>query len=686
MARLKLLSTMVSGVEARITTLRNEINRHNHAYYVCSQPTISDAEYDLLMSELIRLEEEHSHLISEDSPTQRVGQDKNDGFEQVEHRYPMLSLSNTYNYQEVEEWYRRVSKDLGEAFEVCAEIKYDGLSISLVYEDGKLVRAITRGDGVSGDDVTANVRTIRSIPLTLMGDYPRGVFEIRGEVLLPYTEFARINKEREENGEALFANPRNAASGTLKQLDPQIVSKRRLDAYLYHIPGEIKISDSHYEQLKRCAEWGFKVSPQTVLCRSYQDIIAFLDKWDKDRQTLPVATDGVVLKVNSITQQDRLGYTSKSPRWAIAYKFSAERSTTVLQSVDYQVGRTGVITPVANLRPVAISGTIVKRASLHNADFIASLDLHIGDVVGVEKGGEIIPKIVSVDITNRPPEAQAITFPKVCPACGTLLIRVDGEVAYTCPNEADCIPQKIGQIEHYTSRKATDMRIGKETAELLVNCQLVKSIPDLYRLTMLNLLTLPGFQRRSAQKLLQSIANSRRTTPYPRVLYGLSIRYVGETVAKTLAKAFPSIDLLARQTVDDLCAIPDIGTVIAQSVVEYFSSEENRLMIEELKALGVQLEVDEAQTAKAPESDLLANQSFVITGTFTHHSREEYRTLIERYGGKVLSSVSGSTNYLLSGEKVGPSKLQKATQLGVTILIEEDFLRMIGQEPPTLLL
>ncbi len=671
---------MEQAIEHRLAALRTEINRHNVAYYVEAMPTISDREYDLLMSELLALEAEYPNLVTPDSPSQRVGSDRNEAFEQVAHRYPMLSLGNTYNYDEVREWYERVSKDLGEAFEVCAELKYDGLSISLIYEGGLLVRAVTRGDGTYGDDVTSNVRTIRSIPLRLSGaDYPES-FEIRGEILLPFAEFERINRERAERGEPLFANPRNAASGTLKQLDAKVVSARKLDAYLYYIPGEDRLPDSHYERLQMCLSWGIKVSREMQLCSSLDEVLAFLDKWDKERLTLPVATDGVVLKVNSISQQAKLGYTAKSPRWAIAYKFAAERVATTLERVDYQVGRTGAITPVANLAPVQVSGTIVKRASLHNADFIKALDLHIGDTVYVEKGGEIIPKIVAVDVDQRPVIAEAVIFPEVCPACATPLERIEGEAAYFCPNQIACMPQQMARVEHYCGRKAADIRIGPETIDLLFEHKLLSGIADLYKLKVEDLITLPGFQRRSAEKLVESIAASRLNAHFPAILFGLGIRYVGETVAKNLARALGSIEVLERQSEEDLCSIPEIGAVIARSVVAFFADERSRLLVDELRAQGVCLALSEDERPALVEGSPLAGKTVVISGTFTQHSREEYKTLVEQHGAKVASSVSSKTDYLLAGDKMGPSKLAKARELDITILTEDDFLSLIGEK------
>lgn len=678
---------MEPAIEARILALREEIQRHDVAYYLESKPTISDPEYDMLMLELHRLEGLYPELITPDSPTQRVGSDRNAAFEQVAHRYPMLSLSNTYNYDEVGEWYQRVAKDLGDKpFEVCAELKFDGLSISLIYEGGELQRAVTRGDGVYGDDVTLNVRTIRSIPLSLLGEGYPGSLEVRGEVVLPFAEFERINKERQERGEALFANPRNAASGTLKQLDPRVVSERRLDAYLYYVPGQPELSDSHFERLNLCRSWGLKVSEATRLCQSLEEVLAFLAHWDEARHQLPVATDGVVLKVNSLPDQERLGYTAKSPRWAIAYKFAAERVATTLESVDYQVGRTGAITPVANLAPVVISGTTVKRASLHNADFIGSLNLHIGDTVLVEKGGEIIPKIVGVDTAQRNPLSQPVIFPDSCPSCATLLERVEGEAAYFCPNRLSCLPQQMARVEHYCGRKAADIRVGPETIDLLFEHGLIQGIADLYRLEVEQLMSLPGFQRRSAEKLIESIESSKERASFPALLYGLGIRYVGETVAKNLARAYGSIELLSRQTEEELCTTPEIGAVIARSVVAFFADERSRQLVEELVAFGLPFELREQERPETIEGSPIAGKSFVISGTFTHYSRDEYKNIIEQHAAKIVSSISSKTDYVLAGDKMGPSKLAKASDLGITILTEEDFLNLIALAPPQLLL
>lgn len=669
-------------VAARIAQLREELQAHNHAYYVLSAPTITDFEFDQRLKELERLEQAHPEYITPDSPTQRVGADRTEGFVQVAHRYPMLSLANTYSYDEVREFYQRVAKDLGhEDFTIAAELKYDGLSISLIYEDGLLVRAVTRGDGTFGDDVTANVRTIRSIPLRLHGeDYPSQL-EVRGEILLPFVEFDRLNSEREAAGLPLFANPRNAASGTLKQLDPAIVAARRLDAFFYYVPGQPSLPDSHYERLQRCAGWGLKVSHAIQQCHSLEEVLQFLDHWDVARHEAPVATDGVVLKVDSISAQEELGYTAKTPRWAIAYKFQAEQAKTTLESVDFQVGRTGAVTPVANLDAVSLSGTTVRRASLHNADFIRSLDLHLGDQVFVEKGGEIIPKIVGVAREERPTEAQPVTFPTHCPACGSPLHRSEGEAAYYCTNAASCPPQQTARLEHFCGRKAADIRLGSETIDLLFSRGLVRSIADLYRLSVEELLTLPGFKERSATKLYESIQASKER-PFRALLFGLGIRFVGETVAKTLVQHYADIDRLGEASLEELTAIPDIGQAIAQSLIDYFATEANRQLLSDLQALGLPLSRQPEETPQeVAHHEAITGKTLVISGVFHQHSREEYKSIIESLGGKVGSSISSKTSYVLAGENMGPSKLAKAQSLGIQILSEGDFLALIGEVP-----
>ena len=679
----------MASIAAEIQRLREEIEAHNYAYYILSAPTISDYDFDQLLKQLEQLEAEHPDLITPDSPTQRVGTDRTEGFAQVAHRYPMLSLGNTYSYDEVREFYERVAKDLGgKPFTIIAELKYDGLSISLTYEQGKLARAVTRGDGQIGDDVTANVRTIRSIPLRLHGmGYPE-TLEVRGEILLPFIEFDRLNAERHRANLPLFANPRNAASGTLKQLDPAVVAERRLDAYLYYVPGQPDLPDSHYERLQLCRSWGLKVSEATRRCETLEEVLSFLDYWEEARANAPVATDGVVLKVDSITEQEELGYTAKTPRWAIAYKYQAEQAKTRLISVDFQVGRTGAVTPVANLDAVSLSGTTVRRASLHNADFIEAFDLHIDDQVLVEKGGEIIPKIVGVITEERHSDAQAVTFPSHCPACGSLLERNEGEAAYYCTNQATCPPQQTARIEHFAGRKAADIRLGAETIDLLFTHGLVHSIADLYRLTQEQLLQLPGFKERSATRLLESIEASK-ARPFRALLFGLGIRFVGETVAKTLVQRYADIQALNSASYEELTSIPDIGAVIAESLVHYFASEENRAFISELQQLGLPLRrLPEEEPLPIQEHSAISGKSFVISGVFTHHSRDEYKSLIEGLGGKIASSISSKTNYVLAGANMGPAKLAKATDLGITILSEDELLDLItpqeeGTDSPT---
>lgn len=679
----------MASIAAEIQRLREEIEAHNYAYYILSAPTISDYDFDQLLKRLEQLEAEHPDLITPDSPTQRVGSDRTEGFAQVAHRYPMLSLGNTYSYDDVREFYERVAKDLGgKPFTIIAELKYDGLSISLTYEQGKLARAVTRGDGQMGDDVTANVRTIRSIPLRLRGmGYPE-TLEVRGEILLPFIEFDRLNVERHRANLPLFANPRNAASGTLKQLDPAVVAERRLDAYLYYVPGQPDLPDSHYERLQLCRSWGLKVSEATRRCETLEEVLSFLDYWEEARANAPVATDGVVLKVDSIAEQEELGYTAKTPRWAIAYKYQAEQAKTRLISVDFQVGRTGAVTPVANLDAVSLSGTTVRRASLHNADFIEAFDLHIDDQVLVEKGGEIIPKIVGVVTEERHPDAQAVTFPSHCPACGSLLERNEGEAAYYCTNQATCPPQQTARIEHFAGRKAADIRLGAETIDLLFTHGLVHSIADLYRLQQEDLLQLPGFKERSATRLLESIEASK-ARPFRALLFGLGIRFVGETVTKTLVQRYADIEELSAATYEELTAIPDIGAVIAESLVHYFASEENRAFITELQQLGLPLRrLPEEEPLPTQEHSAISGKSFVISGVFTHHSRDEYKSLIEGLGGKIASSISSKTNYVLAGANMGPAKLAKATDLGITILSEDELLDLIapqeeGTDSPT---
>ncbi|GAD04612.1 DNA ligase [Porphyromonas crevioricanis JCM 15906] len=662
----------------QITRLREEIRQHEYLYYVRSAPLISDQAYDALMKQLEELETSHPELITADSPTQRVGADRSEGFRLVAHRYPMLSLSNTYEYGEVAAFYHRVSEALGgEAFVITAELKFDGLSISLIYRQGVLKQAVTRGDGLQGDDVTANVRTIRSIPLRLRGAGYPDELEVRGEILLPFAEFERLNRIRIEQGEPPFANPRNAASGTLKQLDPAIVAERNLDAYFYYLPGNTELDDSHYSRLQHCKEWGIKVSEAVGCCHSLEEVYDFLSYWDIRRKDLPVATDGVVLKVDSKEQQERLGYTAKSPRWAIAYKYQAERVRTRLLSVEYQVGRTGAITPVANLEPVLVSGTVVKRASLHNADIIRALDLHSGDYVYIEKGGEIIPKIVSVDTEIRSSEGSPITFISHCPDCGSKLMRFEGEAAYYCPNRRNCPTQQKARIEHYASRKAADINIGPETIERLYALGLVCDVADLYNLRSEDLLLLPGFATKASKKLVAAIETSKHR-PLSALIFGLGILHVGETVSRRLAATFRSIDRLAQSSFEELCRLPDIGEVIARSIVDFFADPLNRELIDRLSAAGVclnppQEDFEETRGETLKEGQLLQGRTVVISGVFARHSREEYKTLLERLGAKVSSSISSKTFFLLAGENMGPAKQEKALALGIEIMDEETF-------------
>lgn len=665
------------SVKEQIEALRSELEQHNYNYYVLSAPTISDKEFDEKMKELQDLEAAHPEYYDSNSPTQRVGSDLSKEFEQVQHRYPMLSLGNTYSEEEVRDFYERTERSLNEPFEIVAELKYDGTSISLWYEKGRLVRAVTRGDGSKGDDVTANVKTIRSVPLRLRGnDYPEEV-EIRGEILLPWAEFDRLNKEREEQEEPLFANPRNAASGTLKQQNPAIVAARKLDAYLYYVLGEHLPANTHYGNLEAARRWGLKIPDVIKVCHNLQDIFDYIHYWDTERKNLPVATDGIVLKVNSLRQQKNLGFTAKSPRWAIAYKFQAERAETRLNSVSFQVGRTGAVTPVANLEPVLLAGTVVKRASLHNADIIEGLDLHIGDQVYVEKGGEIIPKIVGVNTEARTMMiGEKVRFITRCPECKTPLIRPEGEAAHYCPNDSGCPPQIKGRIEHFVTRKAMNINIGPETVEDLFNVGLVKNIADLYDLRITDLLTLERWAEKSARNLMNSLRESK-AVPFERVLYALGIRYVGETVAKRLASSFHSIDRLMEASFEQLVDVDEIGDRIAQSVVAYFSDAENRQIVERLRAHGLQMEVSEEVLAN--RSERLKGLTFVISGTFTQHSRDEYKAMIEQHGGKNTGSVSGKTSYILAGENMGPAKLEKAAKLGVRIIREDEFLKMIEE-------
>ena len=665
-------------VKERIDQLRAELHRHNYNYYVLNAPEISDKEFDDLMRELQDLETAHPEYMDENSPTQRVGSDLNKNFTQVEHRYPMLSLGNTYSESEVADFYERVRRGLeGEDFEICCELKYDGTSISLTYEDGRLVQAVTRGDGVRGDVVTDNVKTIRTIPLVLHGDYPP-LFEIRGEILMPWESFEALNREREAREEPLFANPRNAASGTLKSQNSSVVAARRLDAYLYYLLGEDLPGDGHYENLQVARTWGFKISEHMRKARTLQDIYDYISYWDTERKNLPVATDGIVLKVNSLRQQRALGYTAKSPRWAIAYKFQAERARTRLNEVTYQVGRTGAVTPVANLDPVQLSGTVVRRASLHNADIIEGLDLHLGDMVYVEKGGEIIPKITGVDTEARDASlGEKVSFITRCPECGTPLVRYEGEAAHYCPNETACPPQIKGKIEHFISRRAMNIDgLGPETVDLFYQQGLIRDVSGLFSLRVEDMQGLERMGRKTAENIVSGIAASR-AVPFERVLFALGIRFVGETVAKKLARAFGSIDALRRADMQALTAIDDVGERIAQSIIAYFANPQNRALVERLEAAGLQFSRTDEELAG--QTDRLAGQAIVISGVFARHSRDEYKALIEKHGGKNTGSISAKTSFILAGDNMGPAKLEKARKLGVRIVDEDEFLRMIDE-------
>ena len=675
-----------------IISLREQLHRHNYNYYVLNAPVISDKEFDEMMHRLQALEEKYPDMSDPNSPTRRVGSDLNDEFRTVPHRRPMLSLANTYNLEEVREFYQRVSDGLhGQPFQVCAELKYDGLSISLHYRNGKLVQALTRGDGVQGDDVTANVRTIRSIPLVLDSsreDIPEE-FEIRGEVLMPWQSFERLNDERSQAGEDLFANPRNAASGTLKSKDPKVVSQRGLDAYLYYLLGEDIPSTGHYENMESARSWGFQVSKDMRLCNTLEELWEYISYWDVHRKELPVATDGIVIKVNSLAQQKALGMTAKSPRWAIAYKFQAEQACTILREVTFQVGRTGVVTPVANMDSVLLSGTMVHRATLHNADVLEALDLHIGDHVLVEKGGEIIPKIVGKEETENSEKSEyseysdtsddkhspfrfpfsvfrsPVRFIQRCPVCGTPLVRGEEEASHYCPNDLHCAPQIIGRLEHFVSRKAMNIsQVGPELIQQYYRNGMLHDVSDFYRIT-------------HDKKVADSVARSTEV-PFERVLFALGIRFVGEIAAKTLARKFKDIDSLMSATMEQLLETDGIGNVIAESIINYFASEENRALIERLRQAGLQFTLSEEQLST--HSTTLQGQSIVISGVFAHHSRDEYKRIIEQHGGKNVGSISGKTSFILAGENMGPSKLEKAEKLGVRIVSEDEFLAMIGQE------
>lgn len=673
----------MTSAEQRIKELRGELNRHNHSYYVDNSPTISDYDYDMLMKELERLETENPELDDPLSPSHRVGSDITKGFVQVTHVRPMLSLSNTYSVEEVDEWGERCNDSLGnssglKSVPIVGEMKFDGTSISLIYEEGRLVRAVTRGDGEKGDDVTENVKTIRSIPLILNGEgYPRS-FEIRGEIVLPWKAFDRLNEERAFNEEPLFANPRNAAAGTLKLQNSAEVSRRGLDAYFYYLIADDLPCDTHYGNMQKAKEWGFKVSNLMTLMDSIEEVDDFIKRLDVERKELPVATDGLVFKVNDLRQQLNLGYTSKSPRWAIAYKFAAEQALTRLRFVSFEVGRMGIVTPVANLEPVLLSGTVVKRASLHNEDIVKTLDIHEHDMLYVEKGGEIIPKITGVDAGAREPGAQPVKFVRHCPDCGTPLIRIPGEAAWQCPNKYGCRPQIIGRLEHYVGRHAMDIiGVGEENAALLYDAGLVKDIADFYTLKADEMEALERVGPRTAQRILEGVEASK-SVPFDRVVYALSIPYVGETVARKLARGVGDIDTLLSKSRDELTAIDDIGPRIADAIIEYFAVPGNREIVERLRAAGVQMALPEED--KSTVSDLLAGKTIVISGVFALHSREEYKEMIEKNGGKNSGSISKKTSFVLAGDNMGPAKLEKARSLGVPIIDENEFLKMIGRD------
>lgn len=660
----------------KIDQLRVDLHHHNYNYYVLNAPEITDKEFDDLMQELQDLEKKHPEYLDENSPTMRVGSDLSKNFMQVVHKYPMLSLGNTYSETEVTDFYERVKKALNEEFEICCELKYDGTSISLTYEDGRLICAVTRGDGEKGDDVTDNVKTIRTIPLVLHGNYPQ-TFEIRGEILMPWEVFEELNSEKEAREEPLFANPRNAASGTLKLQNSSIVASRKLSAYLYYLLGEKLPCDGHYENLQAAASWGFKVSECARKVHSLEEIFEFIQYWNTERKKLPVATDGIVLKVNSLRQQKNLGFTAKSPRWAIAYKFQAEQALTRLNKVTYQVGRTGAVTPVANLNPVQLSGTVVKRASLHNADIIEGLDLHIGDMVYVEKGGEIIPKIIGVDKNARNMLiGEKVKFITLCPECGSKLIRYEGEAAHYCPNETACPPQIKGKIEHFISRKAMNIDgLGPETVDLFHRLGLIKNTADLFHLKANDIKNLERMGDKSADNIINSIEASKKV-PFERVLFALGIRFVGETVAKKIAKSFNDIEELEAADLDKLKNVDEIGEKIAQSVIGYFTNSSNRELVDRLKVIGLQLHRTEEDLSGY--TNKLAEKSIVISGIFVQHSRDEYKDLIEKNGGKNVGSISAKTSFILAGENMGPAKLEKAKKLGVKIMSEEDFLALIS--------
>ena len=663
---------MATPIFDEIIALREALHHHNHKYYVENAPEISDFEFDQLMQRLIELEAEHPEFADENSPTMRVGSDKTSEFQNVKHRYPMLSLSNTYSIESLNEFIDRIEKEEGPTEFVC-ELKFDGTAISLTYENGRLIRAVTRGDGESGDDVTANVRTIGSIPLTLQGDYP-AEFEIRGEIFMPYASFERLNAEREAAGEPLFANPRNAAAGTLKQQQSAIVAKRGLDCTLYQIVSRELPFSTHWEALSAARRWGFKISKHAHICRSADAVRSYIEYWDSARKELPFPTDGVVIKVNDFAKRRRLGFTSKSPRWAVAYKFKAEQALTRLLSISFQVGRTGAITPVANLEPVLLAGTIVKRATLHNAEQIELLDIRLGDMVYIEKGGEIIPKIIEVELSARKSESKPFEYITTCPECGTTLVRYEGEAKHYCPNQGGCRPQILGRIVHFIRRKALDIDgLGTETVELLHDSGLLNNIADIYDLRAVDIAALPRLGEKSADNIIRSI-NTSKSVPFARVLFGLGIRFVGETTAKYLAAHFKSLDAVMSATKEQLLEAEEVGEKIADAIIEYFADEKNRAIIERLRAAGLQFE----EEAKALHSNCLEGKNIVISGKFLDHTRDELKELIELHGGKNQSGVSTNTDFIVAGENMGPAKLQKAEKLGVKILSESDFVALIS--------
>lgn len=667
---------MTTSVKDTIHNLRQQLQYHNHRYYVLNDPEISDQDFDSMMRSLEQLEKEHPEYDDPLSPSRRVGSDLSTGFEQTPHIYPMLSLANTYSVEEVDQWVTRVETALpGEKAAIVGEMKFDGTGISLIYENGRLVRAVTRGDGEKGDVVTENVKTIRSIPLVLSGSGWPQLFEIRGEIVMPWKSFDRLNAERAFNGEQLFANPRNAAAGTLKLLNPAEVSRRGLDAMFYYLLGENLPCDNHYDNMEAARSWGFKVSTDMRLLHSIEEVDAYIKERDEARHAMPMATDGLVFKINSLRQQRNLGFTAKSPRWAIAYKFQAERALTRLRFVSFDVGRMGIITPVANLEPVLLSGTVVKRASLHNEDIMRGLDIHNGDMLYVEKGGEIIPKITGVDVEQRIPGAGPVEFVSHCPACNTPLVRVEGEAAWVCPNKWGCPPQITGRVEHFVGRRMMNIDgIGQETCDVLFATGLVKNIADIYDLTVDRLLPLERFGQRSAERIIEGVEASRKV-PFERVVYALSIPFVGETTARKVARAAGDIDTLMAMTPAQLEAIEDVGPRIAESIAEYFASDINRSNIERLRAAGVQMAVEVQESE--PGSNALAGKTIVISGVFNKHSRDEYKAMIERHGGKNSGSISKKTDFVLAGDNMGPSKLEKAQKLGVPVIDEDTFLNMI---------